>query len=192
MCNRHAKMKCNPWLLEPSAWCAFLACEQTVLHSECPVYNPRRFSGIPSRKPKSSPFLRWCKLSWAPTRLPLWSWPLRRWRWRRCWRVSPWLSVIPPSSLAIDIAIEVFSSFELLILSFTLLMLWTYWYQRLLRFRQASTLHLKKTSDTIVSFFIFLLHKVFLSFLIRQKRELTLRESFCPSFCTNVPKIRRC
>ena len=37
-------------------------------------------------------------------------------------RVSPWLSVVPPSSFPIDIVIEVFSSFELQILSLTLLM----------------------------------------------------------------------
>ena len=42
----------------------------------------------------------------------------------------------------------------------------------------------------IVSSPIFLLHKVFLSFLIRQRKELTLRMSVCPSFCTNLPKIR--
>ena len=30
--------------------------------------------------------------------------PLRNWRWRLCRRVSPWLSVVPPSSLAIDIS----------------------------------------------------------------------------------------
>ena len=52
----------------------------------------------------------------------------------------PWLSVIPPFGLAIDIVIEVFSSFELLILSLKLLM-WTYRYQRLLRFRQVSISH---------------------------------------------------
>ena len=49
--------------------------------------------------------------------------------------------VIPPSSLAIDIIIEVFSSFKLLILSLTLFMLWTYWYQSLFRLRQVSILH---------------------------------------------------
>ena len=48
-----------------------------------------------------------------------------------------------------------------------------------------------KTPGTIVSSLIFLLHELFLSFLIRQRRELTLRMSFCPSFfCTNLPKIR--
>ena len=44
----------------------------------------------------------------------------------------------------------------------------------------------------IVSSLMFLPHKLFLSFLIRQKRELTLRMSFCPGFCTNLTKIRRC
>ena len=51
------------------------------------------------------------------------------------------LYVIPPSSLPIDMVIEVFSSFELLIFSLTLLLFWTYRSQRLPRFRQASILH---------------------------------------------------
>ena len=55
----------------------------------------------------------------------------------------PWLSVVQPSSFPIDIVIEVFSSFELLIVSLTLLMFWTYRSQRLPRFRQASILHFK-------------------------------------------------
>ena len=38
----------------------------------------------------------------------------------------PWRSVVPPSSLTIDMVIEVFSSFELLILSSTLFLFWTY------------------------------------------------------------------
>ena len=114
---------------------AHLLCGSRCLVSGCPVYTPRRFSGIPSRKPKSPPFIRWCRLPWAPTRLPLWVLPLRCWRWRRCRRVCPWISVVPPSSLAIDIVIEVSSSFELLILSLTS--------QRLLRFRQVSVLHFK-------------------------------------------------
>ena len=59
---------------------------QVCVVSGCPVYNPRRFSGIVSRKPKSPPFLR-CRLPRAPTRLPLRSRPLRSWRWRwRCCR----------------------------------------------------------------------------------------------------------
>ena len=53
----------------------------------------------------------------------------------------PWLSVIPQSSSAIDIIIEVFYSFELLILSLTLLMLWMYRYQSLFCLRQVSILH---------------------------------------------------
>ena len=48
---------------------------------------------------------------------------------------------MPPSSFVIDIVIEVFSAFELLILSLTLLMLWTYRYQRLFGFRQVNILH---------------------------------------------------
>ena len=44
---------------------------------------------------------------------------------------------------SIDIVIEVFSSFELLILSLTLLMFWTNRSQRLLRFRQVSVLQFK-------------------------------------------------
>ena len=55
----------------------------------------------------------------------------------------PWLSVVPPSSFPIDIVIEVFSPFEWLILSLTLLMFWTYRSQRLLRFRQVSVLNFK-------------------------------------------------
>ena len=42
-----------------------------------------------------------------------------------------------------------------------------------------------KTLGIIVSSLIFLLHKVFLSFL-------NLRMNFCHSFCTNLPKLRRC
>ena len=49
-----------------------------------------------------------------------------------------------------------------------------------------------KTHRKIVSSLMFLLHKVFLSFLIRQRRGLTLRMSFCHSFCTNLVKIREC
>ena len=56
----------------------------------------------------------------------------------------PWLSVVPPSSFPIDMVIEVFSSFELLILSLTLLMFWTYRSARLPRFRQVSVFHLRK------------------------------------------------
>ena len=63
----------------------------------------------------------------------------KSWRRGRCLRVSPWLSVLPPSSFTI----EVFSSFELLILLSTLLMFRTYRSQRLLRFRQLSALHFK-------------------------------------------------
>ena len=44
---------------------------------------------------------------------------------------------------SIDMVIEVFSSFELLTFSLTLLMFWTYRSQRLLRFRQVSVLHFK-------------------------------------------------
>ena len=57
--------------------------------------------------------------------------------------VSPWLSVVPPSSFSIDMVIEVVSSSELLIFSLTLLMFWTYRSQRLLRFCQARVLHFK-------------------------------------------------
>ena len=67
----------------------------------------------------------------------------------------PWLSVVPPSSFATDIVIEVFSSFELLILSLTVLVFWTYRSQRLLRFRQVSILHFQ--ASYIVSSLIFLL-----------------------------------
>ena len=49
-------------ILQPSAVCAFRACEQTVLHrcvvSGCPVHTLRRFSEIPFRKPNPPPFLR--------------------------------------------------------------------------------------------------------------------------------------
>ena len=48
------------------------------------------------------------------------------------------------------------------------------------------------TPGITVSSLMFLLHDVFLSFLIRQKRELTLRMSFCHSFYTNLSKFRRC
>ena len=53
------------------------------------------------------------------------------------------LSVVPPSSFPIDVVIEVFSSFKLRILSLTLLMLWTYRFQRLLRFRHVTILHVQ-------------------------------------------------
>ena len=53
----------------------------------------------------------------------------------------PWLSAVPPSKFTIDTVIDVFSSFELLILSLTLLMFWTYRSQRLLPFRKVSILH---------------------------------------------------
>ena len=71
-------------------WCSqWTNCTaQMCVVSGCPVYTTRRFSGIPSRKPKSTPFLRLCTPS-VPTRLPLWSWPLPSWRWRRCRRASP-------------------------------------------------------------------------------------------------------
>ena len=57
---------------------------------------------------------------------------------------------------------EVFSSFELLILSLTLLMLWTYLYQRMLRFIQLSILHflaLQSILGIIFSSLTFLLRK---------------------------------
>ena len=136
--------------LEPSQshWVCGAHCDQTVraqmcLVSGCPAYTRHRFSGIPSRKPRSPPFTRWCGIPWAPTRLPLWVLPLRCWRWRRCRRVSPWLSAVPPSSFPIDIVVVVFSSFEMLIFSLTLLIFWTYRSQRLLRVRQASVLQFK-------------------------------------------------
>ena len=145
-------------ILEPSAlrvrsalvnklYCTDVCCEW------CTVYSPRRFSGILSRKPKSPPFLRWCRLPRPPTCLPLRSRPLQNWswRWRCCLRVSPWLSVVPPYSFAIDTVIEVFSS-ELLILSLTLLMLWTYRSQRLLRFRHVSILHFQALFECIGKF----------------------------------------
>ena len=52
--------------------------------------------------------------------------------------------------------------------------------------------HLAFSGILIVSSPIFLLHKVFVSFLIRQRMELTLEMSFCPSFCTCLPKFHRC
>ena len=54
-----------------------------------------------------------------------------------------WLSAVPPSSFPIDMVIEVFFFFGLLILSLTLLMFWTHRSQRLPRFRQVSVLHFK-------------------------------------------------
>ena len=48
------------------------------------------------------------------------------------------------------------------------------------------------TLGILVSTLIFLLRKVFLSFLILQRRELNLRVIFCSSFCTNLPQILRC
>ena len=73
----------------PRLWtnCAKRMC----LVSVCPFYTSRRFSEIFSKKPKSPPFLRWCEIPWAPTRLPL-----RCWRWRRCRRVSPSLQYRHP------------------------------------------------------------------------------------------------
>ena len=48
------------------------------------------------------------------------------------------------------------------------------------------------TPGFIVSSPIFLLHRMFLSFLIRQRMELTLEMSYCPTFCTFLPKCCRC
>ena len=48
------------------------------------------------------------------------------------------------------------------------------------------------TRDIIVSSLICLSHKVFLSFLKLQRRELNLQMIVCPIFCTNLPKIRGC
>ena len=45
------------------------------------------------------------------------------------------------------------------------------------------------TPSVIVSSATLLSHKVFLSFRIRQRMELTLEMSFCPSFCTFLPKF---
>ena len=124
-------------ILAPNACDAFRACEEIVL---------RCIMGVLSN-PSTANFLEFFQETEITTRLPLRSRPLRRcrWRWRRkwrcCWRVSPWLSVIPPFNLAIDEVIEVSSSFELLILSLTLLILWTYRYQLLFCLRQVSILH---------------------------------------------------
>ena len=57
----------------------------------------------------------------------------------------------PPSSFAIDIVIEVFSSFELLVLSSTPLMLCMYRYQSLFFFRQMSILHFQALHTRQVS-----------------------------------------
>ena len=114
-------------------YCTDVSCERVS----------RRCSGIPSENSKSSPFVRWCAIPWAPTRLPLWILQLRCWKWRRCRRVSSWLSVVPPSNFPTDIIIEVFSSFDVLIFSLTLFMFSTYRSERLPRFRQVSVLHIK-------------------------------------------------
>ena len=48
------------------------------------------------------------------------------------------------------------------------------------------------TPSIIVSSLTFLLHQVFLSFLIRQRMELILGMNLCPSFCIYLPKFPKC
>ena len=78
---------CNPCDLSQARGVRSALCEQTVLH-RCVLWvgvlstRPVAFSGILPKKPKSPPFLRWCRLPLAPTRLPLRSRPLWSWRWR--------------------------------------------------------------------------------------------------------------
>ena len=117
---------------------------QMCIVSGCPVYTSRWFSGIPSRKPEITTISRMMRSNHG---LQL----VCHWEFchcdvedeGRCPRISPWLSVVPPSSFPIHIAIEVSQTFELLILSLKLLLFWKYRSQRLLRFRQVSVLHFK-------------------------------------------------
>ena len=57
---------CGRSVLVNKLYCTDVYCEWlTCLHT------PRRFSGLPSMKPKKSPsFIRWRGIQWAPTRLP--------------------------------------------------------------------------------------------------------------------------
>ena len=48
------------------------------------------------------------------------------------------------------------------------------------------------TPGIIVSSSTFLLLKVFLSFVIRQRMELIIGMNLCPSFCTSLAKLRKC
>ena len=64
-------------------------------------------------------------------------------------------------------------------------MLWMYLYQSLFRLRQVSIFQFQALQILSVQsshLLIFLLHKVFLSFLILQRRELNLRMTFVPVF----------
>ena len=148
--------------------------------SECLVYTARRFSAILSRKQTSPPFLRWCRLPWAPTRLPSRSRPLRSWRWRCCRRVSPWLSVVPPSSffdwhenwsfLLLRIADFVVGAVDVADVSVS----------EVVAFPPGEHLAFQAvTHGKIVSSLIFLLPGVFLSFLnLRRNLRKNLRMNF--------------
>ena len=59
-----------------------------------------------SKKPKSPPFLRWCRLPLAPTRLPLRSRPLWSWRWRSLLAGFPVALCSTAIQFEIDIVIE--------------------------------------------------------------------------------------
>ena len=95
-------MLCNSWAKRvrcvPRLWRDCIALYVQCLWVYCP-HTHRLIFWISFQERKSPPFLRWFRLPWAPTRLQLRSRPLRS------RRVSPWLYVTPPSSLAIDINI---------------------------------------------------------------------------------------
>ena len=109
--------------------------------------------------------------------------------------VCPWVSVILPSSLAIDIGIEVFLLLQIVDFVVDAVDVVDVSVSEFVLSPPGEHLAfsgITHTPGVIVSSLLFLLSKVFLRFLIRQKRELILRMSFCPSFCTFLPKFRRC
>ena len=96
--------------------------------------------------------------------------------------MSPWLSVIPPSSLAIDIAIEIFSSFRIADFVVEAVDVVDVLVAEIVAFPPTEHLAFEGiiyTPSIIVSFLIFLLHSVL---ELRQKRELTFWSEFLSQF----------
>ena len=145
-------------ILEPSACDAFSACEETALRCTCSVYGCtvylfsvdflKFFPGNRNHYHFSDDvgchelqLVCHCEVDHCEVEDE-----------DAAWRVSPWLSVIPPSGLAIDMTIKVLSTFELLILSLTLLILWMYGYQSLFCLPQVSIFHVQSLFKCIGKF----------------------------------------
>ena len=125
----------GPWakrvMCFPRLWTNCTA--QMCIVSGCPVNTPRRFSGILSDVGcHELQLFCHCEVCYCEVEDE-----------DAAGGVFPWLSAVPPSSFPIDIVIEVFSFFELLILSLKFVMFWTYRSQRSLRFRQVSVFFFK-------------------------------------------------